>query len=115
MSVLAKGSRGAAVTALQTALAERGFDPGGVDGAFGNGTQDAVVAFQQSAGLPADGTVGPVTAQALGLTPPPAAISLIPAVTVEMASRILPGAPRIHVEHNLPFVLNALVEPQLAD
>jgi len=115
MPVLTKGSRGAEVTALQNALAARGFDPGGVDGKFGNGTHDAVVAFQQSVGLPADGAVGPVTARVLGLTPPAAVVSLIPAVTIEMASKIVPGATRTNVEHNLPFVLNSLVKPQLAD
>src|SRR5688572_134526 len=111
MPVLTKGSRGPEVTALQNALLARGFAPGGADGKFGEATHDAVVAFQQSAGLPADGAVGPVTARALGLTPPAAIVSLIPAVTVEMASKIVPGATRMNVEHNLPFVLNALVEP----
>jgi putative chitinase len=42
-------------------------------------------------------------------------VSLIPDITVEMAARMLPYAPRANVERNLPFVLNALVGPQLAD
>jgi putative chitinase len=42
-------------------------------------------------------------------------VSLIPDITVEMAARMLPYAPRANVERNLPIVLNALVGPQLAD
>src|SRR5580704_11429185 len=42
-------------------------------------------------------------------------LSLIPDVTVEMATRMLPSAPRANVERNLPLVLNALVASQLAD
>src|SRR5205823_13705809 len=93
----------------------KGFDPGPVDGSFGGGTEQAVIAFQRSAGLTADGTAGPNTAAALGLIAPSAVASLIPGVTAEMAARIVKGAPRSNVEANLPFVLNALVGPQLAD
>src|ERR1700677_2271174 len=42
-------------------------------------------------------------------------VSLIPGITVEIAARMLPFAPRANVEQNLPLVLNALVLPQLAD
>ncbi len=42
-------------------------------------------------------------------------VSLIPDITVEIAARMLPYAPRANVERNLPIVLNALVGPQLAD
>src|ERR1700722_7586762 len=42
-------------------------------------------------------------------------VSLIPDITVEIAARMLPYAPRANVESNLPIVLNALVGPQLAD
>src|SRR5580700_11411453 len=42
-------------------------------------------------------------------------ISLIPDITVEIAARMLPGAPRANIEQNLPLVLNALVGPRLAD
>jgi peptidoglycan L-alanyl-D-glutamate endopeptidase CwlK len=103
--------------ALQQALSARGFPVGSAGGNFGTTTRDAVIAFQRSAGLAADGIVGPRTAAALGLsipqTPPPPP-SRIPAVTVDLALRIVP-APRANVESNLPFVLNALVAPQLAD
>jgi putative chitinase len=42
-------------------------------------------------------------------------ISLIPDITVEIAAQMVPEALRAHIESNLPLVLNALVEPQLAD
>ena len=36
-------------------------------------------------------------------------------ITLEIAMRMLPDAPRANVERNLPLVLNALVGPQLTD
>ncbi|MDD3694314.1 MAG: peptidoglycan-binding domain-containing protein [Candidatus Pacebacteria bacterium] len=59
------GSKGAQVTALQSALNSLGFNAGAADGIFGNGTKAAVVAFQASKGLVADGIVGPATGAAL--------------------------------------------------
>ena len=65
MPVLRKGSSGPQVTKLQQRLKELGFDPKGVDGIFGPGTQAAVIAFQKAKGLVADGAVGPKTLAAL--------------------------------------------------
>jgi putative chitinase len=65
MSVLKQGSSGPDVTALQQKLKDLGFDPNGVDGHFGPGTRDAVMNFQQSKGLQADGIAGPATLTAL--------------------------------------------------
>jgi putative chitinase len=70
MPVLKQGSRGAAVKALQQRLKELGFDPNGVDGNFGKGTKAAVIAFQRSNGLPANGMAGPKTMAALQLDGP---------------------------------------------
>src|SRR5262249_25376784 len=53
------------VRQLQELLRRAGFDPGPADGNFGSPTYDAVVAFQQSQGLPSDGAVGPLTIAAL--------------------------------------------------
>jgi len=36
-------------------------------------------------------------------------------ITVDMAAQIVPDAPRANIESNLPFVLNALIAPELAD
>lgn len=65
MPVLQLGSTGPDVKALQQKLKDLGFDPNGVDGNFGAGTEKAVIAFQQSNGLQTDGVVGPGTQAAL--------------------------------------------------
>ena len=59
MKTLRVGSSGADVVALQNALATKGFDPGAVDGVFGPATEAAVIAFQATATLAADGIVDP--------------------------------------------------------
>ncbi len=53
------------VVALQTWLADRGFDVGRCDGIFGPRTAAAVQEFQRNVGLPADGTVGALTRRAI--------------------------------------------------
>jgi len=53
------------VRELQQALTAAGYDPGPADGTYGEQTEAAVVAFQQSNGLSVDGRVGPETAAAL--------------------------------------------------
>lgn len=65
MALLAKGSRGEAVKALQKSLNDKGAKLA-VDGIFGAGTHAALVAFQQQSKLVADGIAGPVTMAALG-------------------------------------------------
>lgn len=67
MPILKQGSSGPDVTALQQKLKDLGFDPNGVDGNFGPGTEKAVRAFQEAKGLGVDGKVGPNTSAALGL------------------------------------------------
>lgn len=59
--MLVKGERGQPVADLQKALADLGLYKGKVDGIFGFGTEAAVLAFQRSRGLAADGHVGPQT------------------------------------------------------
>ena len=62
---LRKGDRGTAVTRLQQALADLGYDLA-VDGIFGPDTRQCVLAFQRAHGLTADGVVGLLTRAALG-------------------------------------------------
>lgn len=57
---------------IQRALDEKGFMPGQIDGIWGRKTIAAVKAFQQYAGLTADGIVGPNTSSALFGEPLPA-------------------------------------------
>lgn len=64
---LTQGARGAGVQQLQERLTAAGFRPaGGADGIFGPATRSALIAFQESKGLPATGTVDAATAAALG-------------------------------------------------
>ncbi|GGY17022.1 penicillin-insensitive murein endopeptidase [Streptomyces tanashiensis] len=65
--LVSTGNRGSDVIALQHLLAAHGRSVT-VDGVFDSGTHSAVVGFQQSRGLTADGIVGPATWSALGLT-----------------------------------------------
>jgi hypothetical protein len=58
---------GPKVLEIQQKLQKAGFDPGVIDGKFGLHTHAAVVAFQVSRGLVADGEVGPSTAASLRL------------------------------------------------
>jgi membrane-bound lytic murein transglycosylase B len=51
--------------ALQQALKDRGFDPGPVDGIIGAGTKRALRAWQEQAGLPADGYASAAVLEAL--------------------------------------------------
>ena len=63
------GSRGNFVTLLQFILNEAGYAVA-VDGIFGNGTRNAVVAFQQNNSLSPDGIVGASTWRTLLSLPP---------------------------------------------
>ncbi|MFH1807224.1 MAG: peptidoglycan-binding protein [Pseudomonadota bacterium] len=65
--VMRQGARGEPVRKLQQRLKDLGFNPGGVDGDFGPNTRAAVVAFQRSRGISADGVVGPQTWNKLGI------------------------------------------------
>lgn len=60
--------RGNDVHNVQVALTNKGFLPGstGNDGIYGPATKSAVINFQMSAGLKADGVVGEATVKALG-------------------------------------------------
>jgi len=58
--VLKVGSRGNEVKILQSLLQKFGFDTV-VDGIFGPKTEDIVMDFQESRGLPSDGIVGKIT------------------------------------------------------
>lgn len=64
-SLLRMGSRGPEVVILQNRLNQLGYDCGKADGIFGQGTHNAVMAFQRTNGLSADGIVGKNTAEKL--------------------------------------------------
>ena len=62
-----RGSSGATVTQIQQKLRAWGYYDGAVDGVYGSRTEKAVVYFQKSNGLTADGVVGSETLKALGI------------------------------------------------
>ena len=59
METLRLGSRGPNVKLIQSLLARIGYDPGVIDGFFGQQTLEAVREFQLDNGLEPDGIVGP--------------------------------------------------------
>jgi len=127
MPVLKKGSSGPDVMNLQSTLKQLGFDPIGIDGEFGSGTEAAVIAFQNSKGLVADGIVGPNTAAALqasvavvgvGGTTGGGSVGVgttTVSVTVNAVKKIFPDTNVSNIETNLPFVMQALASAGLAD
>src|SRR5262245_47360081 len=103
--VLVAGALGRRVAKLQERLKEIGFNPGKIDGEFGPATRAAVIAFQKSEGLLADGIAGPRTQGALGLVEDNSLPSVIPVVTVTTVSRMFPNTPVDNIKNNLPVVL----------
>jgi peptidoglycan L-alanyl-D-glutamate endopeptidase CwlK len=115
MANLSLGSKGPAVRALQRSLRSKGFDPGAIDGAFGHGTEAALVAFQKSAGLLADGIAGPRTLAALAGRREARLASVLRRVDAGMVSRMFPHTPLGNIRRNLPPVLSALAAAKLHD
>ena len=62
------GSSGSVVREIQTKLSDWGYYYGSVDGVYGNLTYKAVIYFQKTNGLTADGVVGPKTLAAMGIS-----------------------------------------------
>jgi len=67
---------------VQEALIEKGFDPGPADGIWGPKTKAALMKFQESAGLTANGEIDDATKSSLlssmSTTPSPASAVAIP-------------------------------------
>lgn len=105
----------AEIKALQRQLLGKGFNPGAIDGIFGYGAQAAVMAFQRSQVLLADGVVGPRTAAALAGKTPVALPSVIKQMSIHVVSRMFPHTALINIKRNLPFVLAALSDARLHD
>lgn len=61
------GSRGTEVRNIQSRLKSWGYYSGNVDGIYGTQTRKAVVKFQKTHGLKADGIAGPRTLEKIGL------------------------------------------------
>ena len=68
VSTLSKlGSRGDEVRQIQKKLKQLGHYTGNVDGIYGTSTKKAVISFQKSCGITADGIAGAKTLKFLGL------------------------------------------------
>ncbi len=115
MDELKMGSKGKDVKNLQQRLKEVGFNPGIIDGDYGPGAQAAVLAFQKSKGLLADGIAGPGTLNALGLIENSNLPSIVNKVTATMVSKMFPFAPVDNIKKYLPSVLKALEDQKLGD
>jgi peptidoglycan L-alanyl-D-glutamate endopeptidase CwlK len=115
METLKPGSTGKDVEKLQKKLAKLGFPPGAIDGDFGLGTEAALLAFQKSRDLLADGVAGPRTLAALGLTDDDRLPSIIPGVTSQAVSRMFPFTPIGNIKTNLPPTLDGLAAFELVD
>ncbi len=116
MTLYKEGDSGKDIKRIQTALKDKGFNPGALDGEFGPGTEAAVIAFQKSEGLAADGVVGTQTLISLGLleSDQPETFDLQSVSTMNV-SKMFPQTPISHIKANLPFVLEALEQAGLAD
>ncbi len=112
---LRQGDSGDDVKKLQQALLQHGFNPGTIDGEYGQGTVAAIIAFQRSEGLLPDGLAGPRTLFALQLVESNALPSPIAGVTVEVVSRMFPATPICNIKANLPPLLAALLSNRVAD
>ena len=109
------GSKGTGVKTLQKKLKDLGFNPGAIDGDFGPAVQAALIAFQKSKGLLADGIAGPRTFAAMGLTKSSKLPSVVNKVTPTIVSKMFPYAPVDNIKKYLPAVLKALEDEDLGD
>jgi peptidoglycan L-alanyl-D-glutamate endopeptidase CwlK len=100
---------------LQIRLSELGFDPGGIDGQFGPGTERAVESFQHVKGLKIDGVVGEETATVLEFDPNGEIPSGFNVGVTTVAKMFSPHTPLKNIREHLPNVLGGLVEANLRD
>jgi len=104
-----QGDRGEDVRELQRLLTNLGFNPGPVDGIFGNGTANAVRAFQRANNLNADGIVGPLTWTALYAASTPQETTY----TVVAGDTLFSIARRFNTSVEAITTLNNLTSPNL--
>lgn len=116
MAFYKEGDSGKDIKRIQTALKNKGFNPGALDGQFGPGTESAVIAFQKSENLAADGVIGTKTLKALGLLESDQLETFnLQSVTSINVSKMFLHTPISHIKAHLPFVLDALKDAGLAD
>ena len=116
-AILRKGASGPEVRALQERLLKLGHFQGTVDEYFGPSTEAAVIKFQTSKGLQADGIVGPGIKELLDETKAISANrpSVTGKVTIEVVNQMFPSSPIMNIQANLPGILRALEDAGLSD
>jgi uncharacterized protein (TIGR02594 family) len=92
-----------AITQIQQALRNKGFDPGAIDGIWGRNTIAAVRQFQMQQGLEVDGIVGPQTTAALFKNVPSAIKLLLP--WFEEAKHLM-GTKEVLGDKNNPVIMD---------
>lgn len=115
------GSTGHEVFVVQERLASLGFNPGRPDGDFGPATEAAVLAFQRSEGLLADGIIGPRTAAKLNFDAGMRSITNQrvfavpdrPELSPALVAAMFPAAPIGNINRFLPAVAQALRDAAL--
>ena len=115
---LKRGDSGERVRLLQASLKKAGFDPGAIDGSFGQGTEAAVIGFQKNEKLLADGIAGPQTLGALEeeILPEDARPDATVLFTEELVAKMFSSAtPRSNIHTHLPHVLAAMQQLRLSD
>ncbi len=115
IELMKEGDAGPEIKKLQQKLKKAGFNPGALDGEFGPATEAALLAFQRSSGLLADGIAGPRTLVSLDLLAAKDLPSIVDKVTPLMVSRMFPFTQTDPIKKNLPAVLGALKEADLDD
>lgn len=95
INVLSKtGSRGSEVRQIQTKLKNLGYYSGIVDGIYGTNTKNAVIKFQKSCGLKADGIAGPQTLLYLGLGSSASSSSGLSSNEIYLLAKVIEGEAR---------------------
>ncbi len=123
MSFWKKGDSGPEIFKLQEKLGAAGFNPGPPSGTFDDATDIALRGFQKSHGLLADGKAGKDTLAELNKFGAGAPVELPPATgkpilerfTVALVRQMFPLTPVKNISANLPVVLQAMADAELAE
>ena len=103
------------VKSVQQALLDHGFNPGVIDGIFGEGTRNAVIAFQKSERLVPDGVVGPITEHRLGLRALPVRQTIPFPLDPSLVAVAFRRAALGNIKRYLPYIERALLQQGLND
>lgn len=124
MTFWKKGDTGPEIFKLQEKLLAAGFNPGPASGTFDAATEIALKAFQKSQNLLDDGKAGKDTLGELNkfgtgdpvALPPLTGKPILERFTVAQVKQMFPpSTPSKNISTNLPFVLQAMQDAELAD